>query len=245
MVILPRRRARIKTVRLARTIGFPLRYFVAKMYHGPMLVAAERMDQIFDWCQEQRIGWQFDPAYTRMVPRITSSRSIRSDVPIPPAGISGSSRRQSVGDVGHRRRGCSLHRSRVRSAEDLARDCAGREADRRGVFPVASTARRSSCWRVTRSPPRAQSGRRARVHTGSGGGADAAQALETMRALGLERSWERVTAPADEIDLENAIRVIEDYHPLDVECAATALCLLRGNRGRYPIAPVSARRGRR
>src|SRR6188472_1218925 len=57
-----------KTVRLARTIGIPLRYFVAKMYHGPFLVVADRMDRMFDWCQEQRIGWQFDPAYTRMVP---------------------------------------------------------------------------------------------------------------------------------------------------------------------------------
>src|SRR4029450_8406298 len=57
-----------KTVRLAPTIGIPLRYFVAKMYHGPFLVVAERMDQIFAWCREERIAWQFDPAYTRMVP---------------------------------------------------------------------------------------------------------------------------------------------------------------------------------
>src|SRR5688500_10113554 len=57
-----------RTVRLARTIGLPLRYFVAKMYHGPWLVVSDRMDRIFDWCEAQRIGWQFDPAYTRMVP---------------------------------------------------------------------------------------------------------------------------------------------------------------------------------
>src|ERR1044071_2494905 len=57
-----------RTVRLARTLGCPLRYFVAKMYHGPILIAADRMYRIFAWCQEQRIGWQFDPAYTRMVP---------------------------------------------------------------------------------------------------------------------------------------------------------------------------------
>jgi len=56
-----------------------------------------------------------------------------------------------------------------------------------------------------------------------------------LRGLGLERSWEHVTAQADEIDLENAIRVIEDYHPLDVECAAASLCLLRGIRDRYPL----------
>ena len=57
-----------RTVRMARTIGIPLRYFVAKMYHGPFLVVSDRIDRIFDWCQSQRIGWQFDPAYTRMVP---------------------------------------------------------------------------------------------------------------------------------------------------------------------------------
>src|SRR5215510_12631400 len=57
-----------RTVRLARTIGIPLRYFVAKMYHGPFLVVSDRMDRIFDWCREQRIAWQFDPIYTRMVP---------------------------------------------------------------------------------------------------------------------------------------------------------------------------------
>ena len=57
-----------QTVRLARTIGVPLRYFVAKMYHGPFLVVSDRMDRIFDWCQGQRIGWQFEPSYTRMIP---------------------------------------------------------------------------------------------------------------------------------------------------------------------------------
>jgi len=57
-----------RTVRLARTIGIPLRYFVAKMYHGPFLVVSDRIDRIFEWCNAQRIGWQFDPAYTRMIP---------------------------------------------------------------------------------------------------------------------------------------------------------------------------------
>src|SRR5579871_4316617 len=57
-----------QTVRMARTIGIPLRYFVAKMFHGPFLVVAERMETLYNWCQEQKIGWQFDPMYTRMVP---------------------------------------------------------------------------------------------------------------------------------------------------------------------------------
>ena len=41
-------------------------------------------------------------------------------------------------------------------------------------------------------------------------------------------------APAEAVSLEEAIAVIEDYHPLDVECAAAGLCLLRGIRERYP-----------
>ena len=55
-----------------------------------------------------------------------------------------------------------------------------------------------------------------------------------MRELGLEDQWEVIPRPAESVDLEEAIRVIEDYHPLDVECAAVALCLLRGIRERYP-----------
>ena len=36
------------------------------------------------------------------------------------------------------------------------------------------------------------------------------------------------------LNLEQAIGVIEDYHPLDVECAAVALLLLQAIRERYP-----------
>ncbi|HEY2159624.1 MAG TPA: hypothetical protein VGH33_28630, partial [Isosphaeraceae bacterium] len=57
-----------QTVRLARTIGLPLRYFVAKRYHGPYLVVADRMERIYEYCRQQKIGWQFDPLYTRMIP---------------------------------------------------------------------------------------------------------------------------------------------------------------------------------
>src|SRR3954468_17447556 len=57
-----------QTVRLARTIGLPLRYFVAKRYHGPFLVVADRIDRLYQYCCEQKIGWQFDPLYTRIIP---------------------------------------------------------------------------------------------------------------------------------------------------------------------------------
>ena len=224
-----------KTVRLARTIGFPLRYFVAKMYHGPMLVAAERMDQIFDWCQEQRIGWQFDPAYTRMVPAhyLVEVDQVGCPDPAPryqrfftPSVASGTS---DIDDAGARYieaayEALTIWLATVPPGEAIAVAFSG-GVDSTSILVLARHALAS----LGRNPDDVRA-----FTLDLGGGADAAQALETMRALGLERSWERVTAPADEIDLENAIRIIEDYHPLDVECAATALCLLRGIRGRYP-----------
>src|SRR4030095_6939724 len=36
------------------------------------------------------------------------------------------------------------------------------------------------------------------------------------------------------LDLGEAIRVVEDYKPLDIECAAMGLLLCRGIRKRYP-----------
>ena len=43
---------------------------------------------------------------------------------------------------------------------------------------------------------------------------------EVVRALGIESTWERIDMPPSDYDLEAAVRQIEDYHPLDVECAA-------------------------
>jgi asparagine synthase (glutamine-hydrolysing) len=55
-----------------------------------------------------------------------------------------------------------------------------------------------------------------------------------VKDLGAADRWEVVRVPAERLNLEEAVRVIEDYHPLDVECAAAALCLLEGIRERYP-----------
>jgi asparagine synthase (glutamine-hydrolysing) len=67
-----------------------------------------------------------------------------------------------------------------------------------------------------------------------GNGADAAQAEATAGALGLGHLLERIEATPDDYDVEGAIRLIEDYHPLDVECAAAGVALLRGIRRRHP-----------
>ena len=57
-----------KTVRMARSIGRPLRFFLAKLADGPCLIVAERIDEIAGRLNEMGIADQFHPSYTRMVP---------------------------------------------------------------------------------------------------------------------------------------------------------------------------------
>src|SRR5258705_7676691 len=63
---------------LARSLERPLRYFLAKATDGPVLIVAERIDEIAG--ELGRLGWagQFHPSYTRMVPahHVTTLRLI-------------------------------------------------------------------------------------------------------------------------------------------------------------------------
>src|SRR6187401_546168 len=56
------------TIRMARSIGRPMRYFLAKRAEGPCLVVAERIDEIHDLLRREGLDGQFRPSYTRMVP---------------------------------------------------------------------------------------------------------------------------------------------------------------------------------
>jgi asparagine synthase (glutamine-hydrolysing) len=224
-----------KTVRLARTIGIPLRYFVAKMYHGPFLVVAERMDQIFGWCREQRIAWQFDPAYSRMVPAhyIVELDQVGCPDPSPryhrffePAIGLGSADPAAAGA----RYVAAAYESVVRwlktiPAEEPVAVAFSGGVDSTSVLLMAVRANET----LGGNPNRIRA-----FTLDMGGGRDAAQAERVVRELGLEGQWERVSAMPSDYDLEAAIRLIEDYHPLDVECAAASMCLLRGIRERHP-----------
>src|SRR5436190_10337868 len=55
-------------VLLARSIGRPLRYFIAKRAAGPCLIAADRIDVIHRYLQAEGLADQFHPSYTRMAP---------------------------------------------------------------------------------------------------------------------------------------------------------------------------------
>src|ERR1700677_4416495 len=57
-----------KTVKLARSLDRPLRYFLAKRQAGPVLIVAARIDTIYNWLKAEGLEGQFQPSYTRMVP---------------------------------------------------------------------------------------------------------------------------------------------------------------------------------
>jgi asparagine synthase (glutamine-hydrolysing) len=67
-----------------------------------------------------------------------------------------------------------------------------------------------------------------------GGGGDLLQARRFLEELGLGLFLEPIEVQAADLDYREAIRVIEDYKPLDVQSATMALALCRGIRNRYP-----------
>jgi asparagine synthase (glutamine-hydrolysing) len=60
------------------------------------------------------------------------------------------------------------------------------------------------------------------------------QAQQFLDGVDLGFFLERITVPSDAIDVDAAIRVLEDYKPLDVQAAAMGLALCEGIRQRYP-----------
>ena len=224
-----------RTVRLARTVGIPLRYFVAKMYHGPFLVVSDRIDRIFDWCQSERIGWQFDPAYTRMVPAHYVVELDQVGCPDPsPRNHRFFNPPIAQGQADITEAGSTYITAAYRVVRDwLAGLAAGEPVAVAFSGGIDSTATlllaRHACVELGRDPDSVRA-----FTLDFGGGRDAAQAESAVHALGIAGAWERIDVPLHRYDVEEAIRVIEDYHPLDVECAAAGLCLLRGVRERYP-----------
>jgi asparagine synthase (glutamine-hydrolysing) len=224
-----------KTVRLARTIGIPLRYFVAKMFHGPFLIVADRIETLFDWTMQQKIGWQFDPMYTRMVPAhyLLEIDQIGCPDPAPrchrffnPPTGQGSTDVAEIGDAYVRAAFISLKNwlAEVPAGEKIGIAFSG-GIDSASVLLMAITAMDE----LGRDPGDIRA-----FTLDLGNGKDAEQAERFMNDMGLADQWERIQVDPSEVNLEEAIAVIEDYHALDVQCAAVALCLLKAVRARYP-----------
>ncbi|MFN3651041.1 MAG: asparagine synthase-related protein [Armatimonadota bacterium] len=224
-----------QTVRLARTVGLPLRYFVAKMFHGPILIVSDRIDSLYHWCCGQKIGWQFDPLYTRMVPAHYMLEIDQVGCPDPnpryrrffhPEVAQGPADLAELG-AAYVRAAYQATRGwleQVPAGEPVALSFSG-GIDSGSVLLMARQAMRE----LGRDPELI------RVFTlDLGSGEDAAQAERWVRELGMEQCWESIRLDGVRPDLEEAIATIEDYHPLDVECAAVSIMLLRSIRERHP-----------
>lgn len=224
-----------QTVRMARTIGRPLRYFVAKRYHGPYLVVSDRIDGLYEYCLREGIGWQFDPQYTRMIPahHVVEVDQVGCPDPNPryhrffnPEVAKGPNDVRELG------------KAYIGAAFQEVKNWIGQVPEGRPIAVLFSGGVDSGSILLLARRALEELGRDpdlARAFTlDLGGGEDAAQAERWMDEMGLRSCWERIDRPRVVPDLEEAISIIEDYHPLDVECAAATLVLLRGIRERYP-----------
>ncbi len=225
-----------RTVRLARTIGRLLRYFIAKWRDGPILIVADRIDAIRGQLEELGLEEQFHPSYTRMVPahHVVTIELVGCPDPSPTYARFFDPPRNSqpadVAEIGARYVGAALREierwlERVPPRAPLG-VCFSGGIDSGAVFLLTYHA----LLRRGASPARLK----AFTLAVDGGGPDLEQAREFLRRLGLELFLEPIAVRADEVRIDEAIRVIEDYKPLDVQSAAMALALCRGIRRRYP-----------
>jgi asparagine synthase (glutamine-hydrolysing) len=221
---------------LARSLDRPLRYFLAKDASGPALVVAERIDEIQHALAAEGWSSQFHPTYTRMVPahHVVTLRLIGCPDPNPvyrrffdpPRGV-------LPPDLDH------IGERYVSALLETVTRWLARQDVREPIGVAFSGGLDSGAVLLCLNRALLDSGQspaRLKAFTLAVGGAaeDARQALEFLRRTNLELLGETIEAEPEEVNVDDAVAVIEDYKPLDVQCAAVALALLRGVRERHP-----------
>ena len=221
---------------LARSLDRPMRYFLAKATDGPVLIVADRIDEIV--AELARHGWgdQFHPSYTRMVPahHVTTLRLIGCPDPNPV----------------HRR---FFDPPRATFPKDL--DLIGRQyiealyaelrrwlsvQDRAAPIGVPFSGGIDSgavllcLYKLLLNEGQSPAKLKAFTLSVDGDGDDARQAHDFLNRMHLEMLGEIIDVSSSALDPLRAVAVIEDYKALDVECAAVNLALLAGIRDRYP-----------
>lgn len=223
---------------LARSLDRPLRYFLAKDVEGPVLVVGERIDAIQATLAKHGWAGQFHPTYTRMVPahHVTTLRLLGCPDPNPvhrrffdpPRGVLP----PDPVMIGERYVSAVYHELR----QWLERQDASAPLGVLFSGGIDSGAVLLCLHRLLLD--RGESPARLKAFTlsvGSGHeGSDLGQAREFLRQSDLEVLGEVVEVAPEAVDPLDAVELIEDYKPLDVECAAVSLALLRGIRERYP-----------
>jgi asparagine synthase (glutamine-hydrolysing) len=226
-----------KTIRMARSIGRPLRYFIAKRPVGPQLVIAERIDVIYDYLKTEGMDDQFHPSYTRMVPAhyITKIELLGCPDPNP---------------VYNRFFKPERNKFKPENPEQIGKDYIGalyneikkwlQNRAKRGPVGVSFSAGIDSgsvfllTYHALRELGESPSRLKAFTLSIDGDGADLIQARKFLEALNLEMFLEPIEVNYSSLDWKKAIKVVEDYKPLDIQSATMSLALLQGIRFRYP-----------
>jgi asparagine synthase (glutamine-hydrolysing) len=221
---------------LARSLDRPLRYFLAKAADGPVLIVAERIDEIAE--ELARHGWadQFHPSYTRMVPahHVTTLRLVGCPDPNPIHRRFFNPPRETLPadlDV--------IGRHYVEALYDEIRRWLAVQAPDAPIGVPFSGGIDSGAVLLCLNAlllNEGQTAARLKAFTLSVDdvGDDARQAREFLRRANLEMLGETIDVRSELLDPLRAVAVIEDYKPLDVDCAAVNLALLSAIRGRYP-----------
>jgi asparagine synthase (glutamine-hydrolysing) len=242
------------TVRMARSMDRPLRYFLAKRQEGPALYVADRIDTLHRALERDGLADQFHPSYTRMVPAhyVVELALVGCPDPAPtytrfftpsraalPADLDLIGRRYIGALADETAKWLTSVDAGATGPEPIGVAFSG-GIDSGSVFLVTY----HTMLRLGMSParlkafvlnvvPRAhESGPRA--HDKGEGGPDLDQARAFLSSVGLSLFLEEITAAPDDLDACEAVRVLEDYKTLDVECATMGLRLCRGIRERYP-----------
>jgi asparagine synthase (glutamine-hydrolysing) len=226
------------TVRIARSMDRPVRYFLAKRAAGPALFVADRIDALHDALSAEGLAGQFHPSYTRMVPahHVITLQLVGCPDPDPTYTRFFTPRRgvlpADLDEIGRRYVGALAgevakflrHVDRVAAGAPIG-VCFSGGIDSGAVFVVTEHVLRG----LGMAPTRLKA-----FTLNLGEGPDLDQARRFLADLGMEQYLEEIAAAPSALDPAETLRVLEDYKPLDVECAAVGLLLHRGIRDRYP-----------
>jgi asparagine synthase (glutamine-hydrolysing) len=231
-------------VRLARSIGRPMRYFLAKRAEGPCLIVAQRMDEIRTALENEGLGDQFHPSYTRMVPAHHIVELALVGCPDPNPKLT------RYFDPQPNRLTTDLNEIGKTYIGALANECnkwldlidaSDATAPIGVLFSGGIDSGAVFCVLYDLMLKRGANPSRLKAFTLSateqqttGLSPDALQAAKFLDDLDLSMFLEVIDVPVSSLDYKRAIRVIEDYKPLDVQSATMAVSLLNGIRERYP-----------
>src|ERR1700686_1984405 len=206
-----------KTVKMARSLDRPMRYFLAKRQEGPVLIVAHRIDAIYNWLKSEQLDGQFHPSYTRMVlaHHVVELQLIGCPDPDPvytrfftPLSNSLPSNLDEIGRayISTLAEEVSLWLRHLPVSEPVG-VCFSAGIDSGSVFLTTYHVMRKLGMNLSRLKA---------FVLDFGGGPDLEQARAFLESLNLGLFLEPIEADPSALDARETIRIIEAYKPLDI-----------------------------